>query len=238
MTDRDEVPCPACAELILAAAKKCRHCGEWLQAHETLMPTNNLQTGNLEEPHTFVIADVSRSSPTASFRLSLPDGTPVGNLCKGDSLSVHLPHGRQLLSFGLESPDPIEVEVPEGGGGETTLFWNGRRWVVDDTLVATDATAIPEFSPALTRGAPPNPGSGMVGLGYLSLVGGVIWMLFAFNMDTSVSVGGESFFGSYVPRSRVANLDLMNQQRNHLMIGGVASLIGVIMLVGGGRRES
>ena len=27
---RHEMPCPACAELILATAKKCRHCGSWV----------------------------------------------------------------------------------------------------------------------------------------------------------------------------------------------------------------
>ena len=29
-TDRVEVPCPQCAELILADAKKCKHCGSWV----------------------------------------------------------------------------------------------------------------------------------------------------------------------------------------------------------------
>jgi len=63
-------------------------------------------------------------------------------------------------------------------------------------------------------------------------------MILAFNMDTSVNVGGESFMGISIPRMRVANLDLMNQKSNQLMMAGVISVIGVIMLVAGGRRNS
>lgn len=29
-TDRIEIPCPQCAELILREAKKCKHCGAWV----------------------------------------------------------------------------------------------------------------------------------------------------------------------------------------------------------------
>jgi hypothetical protein len=34
--DREEIACPACGEFILATAKKCKHCGEWLDARATL----------------------------------------------------------------------------------------------------------------------------------------------------------------------------------------------------------
>ena len=32
MIDRVEVACPVCGEAILAAAKRCKHCREWLPA--------------------------------------------------------------------------------------------------------------------------------------------------------------------------------------------------------------
>lgn len=37
MNHRDEVQCPACSELILPTAKKCKHCGEWVA--RTFEPT-------------------------------------------------------------------------------------------------------------------------------------------------------------------------------------------------------
>lgn len=40
MGDRYEVPCPACHEPILAAAKKCKHCGEWRSGVQAERPAD------------------------------------------------------------------------------------------------------------------------------------------------------------------------------------------------------
>lgn len=37
MPDRKTIKCPFCAEEILAEAKKCKHCGEWLKS-SSLVP--------------------------------------------------------------------------------------------------------------------------------------------------------------------------------------------------------
>jgi hypothetical protein len=39
--ERSEKHCPACAELILASANKCKHCGEWIH-HPTLPNPNSI----------------------------------------------------------------------------------------------------------------------------------------------------------------------------------------------------
>lgn len=43
MSDNSTIQCPACAEEILAQAKKCKHCGEWLA--DKPAPTVIEQTG-------------------------------------------------------------------------------------------------------------------------------------------------------------------------------------------------
>lgn len=59
-------------------------------------------------------------------------------------------------------------------------------------------------------------------LGILVSVAATILLFIAFRMDTSVSTG----FGS-----RVNNLGLMNDQRNLILLGGVALVVGVILLI-------
>jgi hypothetical protein len=63
---------------------------------------------------------------------------------------------------------------------------------------------------------------------------GIAWALLAFSMDTTVETGGQrigsGIYAIDVPKTRVHNLGLMEQRRNHLMIGGVIVLVGVLLL--------
>lgn len=62
---------------------------------------------------------------------------------------------------------------------------------------------------------------------------GVIWLLVAFNIDTSVDVG-TSILGS----GRVENLGLIAQRQNHLFVAGLLTLIGVLLIIFGGWSEA
>lgn len=69
-------------------------------------------------------------------------------------------------------------------------------------------------------------------LGSWLLIAGIVGLLWAFNLDTSVEAGGEYLgLGVSVPRARVNNLGLMEERRNYLMLSGLACVIGVIVLV-------
>ena len=76
-------------------------------------------------------------------------------------------------------------------------------------------------------------------LGWLFTIGGVIYLIVAFNMDVSVtssttyvpgygSVGGES----------VANLDLMARRQNHVIVAALITLVGALILVFGNKDEN
>ncbi len=69
-----------------------------------------------------------------------------------------------------------------------------------------------------------------VGFGLIAI--GVIWLLIAFNMDTSVEVPS-TYFGS----SRVENIGLIAQRQNHLMVAGLVTLIGTLLVIFGGQRQ-
>jgi len=73
------------------------------------------------------------------------------------------------------------------------------------------------------------------------IVVGLIWGLWAFNMDTTVTTESQTIGNEYykvdVPSVTVNNIGLMNRQRNHLMGAGVAIIVGVILFAMGGRRK-
>ena len=70
------------------------------------------------------------------------------------------------------------------------------------------------------------------------ITGGLIWGIWAFNSDTTITTMPKFFDdGSYIPSVTVNNIGLMNQQRNHLIGAGVATIIGVILFAMGGRRK-
>jgi len=68
----------------------------------------------------------------------------------------------------------------------------------------------------------------MKAFGYVVLVVGVIWLLVAFNLDTSVTTG----YGT-----RVNNIGLMASKQNHIVIGAFITLCGLLMVIFGKRTQ-
>lgn len=62
--------------------------------------------------------------------------------------------------------------------------------------------------------------------GFFLAGAGLVWALYAFNIDTTVST--ESYYGGGF--SRVHNLGLMDDRRNHLLAAGFTALIGVVLI--------
>lgn len=60
---------------------------------------------------------------------------------------------------------------------------------------------------------------------------GIIWGVVAYNMETTVTVGGELGPGGlfYIPKSEVNNLGLIETRRNHLMFAGLSVVVGVLL---------
>jgi len=70
------------------------------------------------------------------------------------------------------------------------------------------------------------------------IAGGLIWGVWAFNLDTTVTTMPNFFNdGSYIPSVTVENISLMKKQQNYLIGAGVATIIGVILFAMGGRRK-
>lgn len=65
----------------------------------------------------------------------------------------------------------------------------------------------------------------MKGFGIFILIAGICWMIFALNMDVSVSSG----------IGRVNNLGLMADRQVHAIVGGMIALAGLLMLIFGER---
>jgi len=61
-------------------------------------------------------------------------------------------------------------------------------------------------------------------IGFLLLAIGAIWLLIAFNMDTSVATG----YGE-----RVNNIGLIASKQNHMLIASVMSLSAILMIIFG-----
>ncbi|WP_317685281.1 zinc ribbon domain-containing protein [Azotobacter beijerinckii] len=69
----------------------------------------------------------------------------------------------------------------------------------------------------------------MRGFGVFLLVAGVLWLLVAMSMDTSVAVGDGR---------RINNIGLIADQQNHIMLGGMIALAGLLTVIFGGRKNS
>lgn len=70
--------------------------------------------------------------------------------------------------------------------------------------------------------------------GIFFILVGLVWGIFAYNMSTTVTTGGESIgsgeFSVYIPKNEVHNLGLMETRRNHLMFSGLSVVCGVLLL--------
>lgn len=74
----------------------------------------------------------------------------------------------------------------------------------------------------------------MKGFGYFLIVAGVIYLLFAFNMDVSLDTPSTYIPGiGSVGGGNIANLDLMERRQNHLIVAALITIIGVILAVFG-----
>lgn len=98
---------------------------------------------------------------------------------------------------------------------------------------------MPDCAPLLAHYEETILGGNMKNFGYVLTVGGVIYLLIAFNMDVSVSTSS-----TYVPGygsiggGSVANLDLMARRQNHLIVAGLMTLIGVLLAIFGKGAEA
>lgn len=68
-------------------------------------------------------------------------------------------------------------------------------------------------------------------IGCALLAVGLIWLLIAFNMDTSVATGG----GVYGVPSRIENIGLIAQRQNHILVSCFISLAGILLILFGGQ---
>lgn len=66
----------------------------------------------------------------------------------------------------------------------------------------------------------------MRSLGIFLTVVGILWLALALGMDTTVGVS----------TGRVYNIGLLEARRNHLMLGGLTTLIGIILTIFGEKR--
>ncbi|PZU70165.1 MAG: hypothetical protein DI554_00505 [Sphingobium sp.] len=64
-------------------------------------------------------------------------------------------------------------------------------------------------------------------LGVLLTIGGLVWLVIAFNMDTSLAVPG----GSLIGMERVNNLGLMAERQNNLMLASLTTIVGVLIML-------
>ncbi len=71
---------------------------------------------------------------------------------------------------------------------------------------------------------------------FLITIGIFCWYT-AITMDTSVDTGGTYEYGIYIPKTKVNNLGLMNQQTNLLIRAGISFISG-ILLFGFGAKSS
>lgn len=67
----------------------------------------------------------------------------------------------------------------------------------------------------------------MKGFGWIVLVAGVVWLLVALNMDVTIGTG----YG------RVNNIGLMASRQNHIIIGAVVTLCGLLMVIFGKKKS-
>ncbi len=59
---------------------------------------------------------------------------------------------------------------------------------------------------------------------------GIICGYIAITMDTSVESGGTYEYGVYIPKMKVNNIGLMNQQTNLLIGAGIAFISGILLI--------
>lgn len=137
MTERDEIECPACAEFILRDARKCRHCGEWIDSFATSHPRPVTNAGK-----------VSRS----------PDDTEPEEVDEPPVTLANINPYSQLMEQLEEQEEEEEVSpsdqahLPAADGEESTAKRRGSRHPMGRFLFILALTAV-----ALVVGSGNNP---------------------------------------------------------------------------------
>lgn len=131
MTERIELPCPACAEPILAAAKKCKHCGAQVEEARTrfapqacpscaeMTATDSGRCTFCNEPLTAAEQPWTRPSTTTSA----PPNVRVGNA--GASASASPARAAQPLQVGFGQAFALGFENFANFDGRAT---RGEYW--------------------------------------------------------------------------------------------------------------
>jgi len=122
MESRDEVCCPSCGEMILRIAKKCKHCGEWLN-------TDAVSTSSAHA--TFIVQVSDESAVLARYPLVNELGEKIGYVRKGVPLSFSLPKGVHRLRLGdISNSLRLTFDSDGKSGTVTTVAWDGTNWTV------------------------------------------------------------------------------------------------------------
>lgn len=74
--------------------------------------------------------------------------------------------------------------------------------------------------------------------GVFLIIIGIICGCIAITMDTSVETGGTYEYGIYIPKTKVNNIGLMNQQTNLLIGAGIAFISGILLIGFDSRTEA
>jgi hypothetical protein len=80
------------------------------------------------------------------------------------------------------------------------------------------------------------PASSYSMLGWIVFISGIVWLTWALNLDTTVSVGTTPFGGYGLP-SEMHNIGLMNRKQNLVIASSLTILIGVAFIAIGAVRR-
>lgn len=78
----------------------------------------------------------------------------------------------------------------------------------------------------------------MKSLGMLLVIVGAIWLVFAFNSDTTVATESQFIGSTFIPSHSVNNIGKMDDRRNHIMVSSMVIVIGVILFAMGNKTNS
>lgn len=70
----------------------------------------------------------------------------------------------------------------------------------------------------------------MKDLGQLLIIGGIAYCIYYYMFfDTSVEVPTQMLFGQQIGGGRVNNLGLMAERQNSMIMGGIATILGIAL---------
>ena len=129
------IECPYCGELIVSGARKCRHCGEWLQEESSGSPQQS--PVKVSEPLEVVTVDEGYSPMAQPNSPQYMQQMPNGQIYPGGTqqpyLSNHPNMGTQqnivvqpniVIENNQEQNVNVETTVVTGGGNaESGLLW-------------------------------------------------------------------------------------------------------------------